>query len=884
MIRALRVLIAGCIIFGGMSQPAQCQLVQLKEPQPVLTATPEAGAFIIRMKDGRSVCREATAEEALALTRRELPVLHRITHVGDHASLTQTGGGLKIILNATQQLESFPQAKAAFQRAAATWEALIQTPITIQITVDFGSTLFGTPYGADVLGSTLSQTLAASNLYRGVRPALVARAHNARETALYAALPATNVPTDRGATERLAAPSALLRALGLIGPVADPTTDPAAWGELPSIGINSNFPFDLNPDDGIDLDKTDFDATVVHEIGHALGFTSQVGILEQNPAANLSVAVWDLFRFRPGTTIGTFQDATRIESSGGTQVFFANSSELALSTGTPDRTGGDHKQASHWKDDADTGQYIGIMDPSLANGSRAVITQNDLLAIDTFGYQLASTGGGSATSTKIIPIILDVSGRGGARFSTEITLANRGTSTTSIQLVYTAATVLGASGSGTTNETLGPGRQLVIADALNYLRGKGLQIPSTGSNQGGTLRVLFSGLSAAEAAYAGARTTSPSGSGQAGLAYPAFRLDEAQKGRSFIYGLRENANDRSNLALVNASTTSSITLRVTLLSGTGDGRSATLAPDTTLAPGQWTQIGSVLSAAGGFTNGIAVVSLISGEGPYYAYAVFNDNATNDGSYVSLEPEVVPAEFRLLPVLVETSTFQSELVLTNPYGQTQTLSLTYVESITPSGGTGGTVTETLQAGEQKIIPNAINYLRSKGARIGAQGTAAFGGALSALFKIGDTTIDGFIGARTASRGGGGQYGLFYPGIGPSAAATTEAWIYGLQQNSSVRANLAVANLGDAGGTISVRADVYDGTTGQLAGSTIESSLGPGGWFQLGGILSTFNLTNGYVRVVRTAGSSRFLAYGIVNDGATPNSGATNDGSYIGFSNR
>lgn len=39
----------------------------------------------------------------------------------------------------------------------------------------------------------------------------------------------------------------------------------------------------------------------------------------------------------------------------------------------------------------------------------------------------------------------------------------------------------------------------------------------------------------------------------------------------------------------------------------------------------------------------------------------NDNMTADGSFVPLTPGNASAEFQLLPVPVETSTFQSELV-------------------------------------------------------------------------------------------------------------------------------------------------------------------------------------------------------------------------------
>jgi len=483
------------------------------------------------------------------------------------------------------------------------------------------------------------------------------------------------------------------------------------------------------------------------------------------------------------------------------------------------------------------------------------------------------------SASRLVPIVLDMAGLGNARYTTELTLANRGVTAASAQLAYTPAASLGASGAGMASVNLPPGNQLVIPDVIAYLRGQNLAIP-VGSNQGGTLLVTFSGLSSAEAAFVGARTTTPSGSGRAGLAYPGVDLQAASTGVSYLYGLRSTPDDRTNLALVNAGSSGPMTLRVTLFSGAaGDGRSYVLTPDTTLGPGQWVQIGKVLDLAG-FTNGYARVERLSGTGPYVAYAVFNDNTTNDGSYVTAEAAAMPSEMRLLPVLIESASFQSELVLTNPLPVPQTAALTYVESLTPGPGAGGSLTLTFLPGEQKIIPGAIDYLRQEGVAIGPKGSI-YAGALSVVFMNGTTASSGFVGARTAAPVGGtgpGEYGLFYPGIGPSVAASAEAWVYGLQQNGGNRSNLAVANLGDGGDPITFRLDVYDGDTGRLAGSTSPPALAPGGWTQINAVLQAFNVSNGYVRVVRLTGSDHFLVYGVVNDGAAPGLG-TSDGSYV-----
>jgi hypothetical protein len=161
-------------------------------------------------------------------------------------------------------------------------------------------------------------------------------------------------------------------------------------GNPPAIGFNSAFSFDFDPGDGIDADKIDFYGVALHEIGHVLGFASNVGIKELSPLSQVTVTTWDLFRFRPGTTSNSFSMAARVLSSGGDQVFFAGGTEVPLSTGRPDGSEGDGRQPSHWKDDALTNQYLGIMDPSAKLGTRLNITQNDLDALEFMGHAVGS--------------------------------------------------------------------------------------------------------------------------------------------------------------------------------------------------------------------------------------------------------------------------------------------------------------------------------------------------------------------------------------------------------------------------------------------------------------------------------------------------------------
>lgn len=353
----------------------------------LLRGAPETSTSVLYQVDGAAGCRNSTPEESWAIARRDVTSeLRSITPPN-----LQSAGGLQIILRATPELDANPEAKAAFLRAAEIWTSRVQSPTTVVIDADFGTTWFGDEFRPGVIGITNPQMLVASQGYFTVLSRLMSSTSDQKESSLYSALPnSSGVPTDLGETMSVLAPSAVFRTLGLIDP--DPTIDPPFYGPSPAMGFNSAMNFDFDSSDGIDSGKYDFEAVVSHEIGHVLGFTSAVGQRELNPDCELAVTVWDLFRLRPGTTMGGFATSQRILSSGGAHVFFEGDSELQLSTGRPDGTGGDGVQPSHWRDDVLLGERIGIMDPTIPAGTRQTITFNDLTALDLFGYTLKPIG------------------------------------------------------------------------------------------------------------------------------------------------------------------------------------------------------------------------------------------------------------------------------------------------------------------------------------------------------------------------------------------------------------------------------------------------------------------------------------------------------------
>lgn len=418
---ALALALAFVLLNSSLAAMAQGNVTRGAGASPkekAYTATRDSDAYVIhKSDDGGTTCRDASPEEKSAMAEQTGALshdqiaqdigLHQINHLdevgpnspNDPQAVGAEAVGMKIILRGTSQLEQNPAAKNAFIAAAARWEAIIKNPITIVLDVDFGATRFGQQYPNDeILGSTSAGVAFIVN-YPQVRTQLINRASSSEELSLFNSLPSSSVPTDLGPTSDIIVVTPIARVFNFLNPHADPNPRPDptgpggksvdAFGNAPSIGFNSeSATFDFNPVGGITQGQMDFDAVAVHEIGHALGFVTQVGERELDPSEDVMLSTWDLFRFRPNVAQqGGFSVAPRILSSGGEHRHYSGSfQELQLSTARGDNTGGDEEQASHWKDDMFV-PYIGIMDPTIPPGRREEITANDLRAIDFFGYQ-----------------------------------------------------------------------------------------------------------------------------------------------------------------------------------------------------------------------------------------------------------------------------------------------------------------------------------------------------------------------------------------------------------------------------------------------------------------------------------------------------------------
>ena len=486
------------------------------------------------------------------------------------------------------------------------------------------------------------------------------------------------------------------------------------------------------------------------------------------------------------------------------------------------------------------------------------------------------------TGSLFVPVILSSAGRNRSFFTSELTLTNRGDQEVRLDYTYTSRDEP-EKRSGKASDVLPAGRQKIETDALDYLRGLGVPIPETG-NQLGTLRVEIP-LGSAVAAVVRTATLVPEG--RAGLAYLGVAAAEGFTEPVYLCGLRQNRQDRSNLAFQNmgAPEAGAITLRATVYSGEAGGATARVLEEMELEPGGFHQYSPVL---GSLAHGYVKVERVEGTAPFYAYGVINDQVNSDGSFVfpvtasSLEGK----RGQTLPVIVETSEFRSELAVTNFSEEPRTLAFRFVsDQIKADDKTAG-FSMTLQGGQQEIIPEVVEELRRRG--VAGLGTTRgfYAGPLFVEAEDGKGGLGGdmsgiVIGARTGSEGGGGSYSVFYNAVPEGEAFAKEAWVEGFQQNEENRSNLALVNTGEVDGSASVfHLEIYDGETGMLVETVVTRPIPARRWHQIDGILlrSDPETRQGYVRIEKVSGANPFLAYGVVNDGGAPGE-RSGDGAYL-----
>ena len=234
-------------------------------------------------------------------------------------------------------------------------------------------------------------------------------------------------------------------------------------------------------------------------------------------------------------------------------------------------------------------------------------------------------------SGQTLPVIIET-----GNFQSELTVTNFSSSDRQVDFSFVAGGVDRGDDTAEFSLELKAGQQLILPDIVEELRGR--ETAGIGPANRAYVGALFATPAEGDMSgiVIGARTGAPDQrGGQYSLFYNGVPYGGASVESAWIYGLQQNAENRSNLALVNTGEIddSSSSFEITVYDGSGESEPRTRS--VTLGARRWTQENGIL---GRISQGYVQVRKTSGNNPFITYGVINDGGrpgerSGDGAFL-----------------------------------------------------------------------------------------------------------------------------------------------------------------------------------------------------------------------------------------------------------
>ncbi len=475
-------------------------------------------------------------------------------------------------------------------------------------------------------------------------------------------------------------------------------------------------------------------------------------------------------------------------------------------------------------------------------------------------------------NTLIIPAVAHVEG-GGARFVSDVRIANTSSRQIRYQLTFTPTGANLARAGLRNTITVGPGQTAALNDIVKQWFGVGL-IEAGGAS--GSLEIRaenFAGKIDAEthqrsafATVGSSRTYAKTSEGTFGQYIPALPFGRfiGQTGVSPTPGVlslqqvSESPAFRTNLGLVEASGQPA-TVEISVFSNSG-GAPIAVFTESLLAH-EHRQMNQYLASKGiSLPDGRIEVRVLSGTGRVSAYASVIDNVTADPLLVE------PADLTqssgntlVLPGVADIKTGQanwrSDMRVFNPDDVPVEATLTFHPSGNPDASVDRVV--TIGAGEVLVLDNLLEETFS------ATGTGAVRVQTAAERGL-------VVTARTYDQREVGTYGQFIPAVTPANAigmGERSLEVLQLEQSERFRSNLGLVEMIGEPVTVEISTLI----PGRAAAPIFFQQLKANEFVQLNSVISSrLGIENAYnarvtIRVV--SGTGKVAAYGSIIDNLT-----------------